>query len=56
MVVFQKTGRLFYNGGVQMETMPSETVVRRYGFSLYKLGRNPDMICNFIHIVDNLAV
>lgn len=28
MVVFQKTGRLFYNGGVQMETMPSETVVR----------------------------
>ena len=54
MVVFQKTGRLFYNGGVQMETMPSETVVRRYGFS--KLGRNPDMICNFIHIVDNLIV
>ena len=56
MVVFQKTGKLFYNGGVQMETMPSETVVRRYGFSLYKLGRNPDMICNFIHIVDNLVV
>lgn len=38
MVVFQKTGRLFYNGGVQMETMPSETAFRRHRF-LYRSGK-----------------